>query len=111
MSVAELESRMRGWLASEYRAAIFEVASEPVAYALYRMENDGLHVRQFFVARGHRRKGLGRRALTLFCGKLVPDGATLSLDVLAHNHNGLAFWRALGFREYKVSFRLAPSQP
>jgi hypothetical protein len=31
--------------------------------------------------------------------------------VLAHNQNGLAFWRALGFREYKVSFRLAPSQP
>jgi ribosomal protein S18 acetylase RimI-like enzyme len=58
-----------------------------------------------------RRKGLGRRAIALFCRKLVPDGATLSLDVIAHNQNGLAFWRALGFREHKVSFRLCPSQP
>ena len=97
---------MRRWLASEYRAVIFELASEPVAYALYRpSDNGGVHLRQFFVVRSHRRKGLGRRAIALFRRQVVPMGGTLTLEVLVQNQVGLAFWRALGFREHAISFR------
>ena len=110
MSVAELEERMRGWLASEYRAVVFEVGDQPVAYALFRPAEGGLHLRQFFVARAFRRQGIGRRAIEAFRQRFVPPGAALTLEVLAHNSPGLAFWRALGFQEHALSFRLPPSR-
>lgn len=106
MSLAELQQRMSNWLVSEYRAVIFEVASNPVAYAVYRPSEDGLYLRQFFVIRKHRRQGLGRQAIELFRGQVVPAGATLTLEVLVHNEAGLGFWRALGFSEHALSFRV-----
>jgi len=36
MTVRELRERMRGWLEGEYKAVIFAIEGEPVAYALYR---------------------------------------------------------------------------
>src|SRR6266571_169811 len=36
MTVPELEQRMGGWLAGEYRAVIYEHKGEVVAYALFR---------------------------------------------------------------------------
>ena len=35
MSVHELEQRMRGWLATDYSAVIFEDGGEVVAHALF----------------------------------------------------------------------------
>ena len=110
MSVAELEERMRGWLVAEYRAALFEIDSQPVAYGLFRPNEGGIHLRQFFVARAFRRQGIGRRAIEAFRQRFVPPGAALTLEVLVHNSAGLAFWRALGFQEHALSFRLAPSR-
>jgi ribosomal protein S18 acetylase RimI-like enzyme len=106
MSIAELEARMRAWLEGEYRAALFEVAAETVAYALFRPTDEGIYLRQFFVARSQRRKGHGRRAIRLLREQLLQTGQTLELDVLVHNDIGLAFWRALGFREHALSFRV-----
>ena len=42
---------MRGWLAMEYQAVVFEEAATPVAYALFRQTPEWIHLRQFFVAR------------------------------------------------------------
>ena len=106
MSLAELEARMRAWLEGEYRAALFDVAGETVAYALFRPSDDGIYVRQFFVSRSQRRKGHGRRAIRLLREQMLSTGQTLELDVLVHNDGGLAFWRALGFREHALSFRI-----
>ena len=39
MDQPALRERMRGWLAGEYRAVLFEEGGEPVAYALYRPTN------------------------------------------------------------------------
>ena len=110
MSVAELEARMRGWLAAEYRAVVFEIDSQPVAYGLFRPNEGGIHLRQFFVARAFRRQGIGRRAIEAFRQRFVPPGAALTLEVLVHNSPGVAFWRALGFQEHALSFRLPPSR-
>lgn len=110
MSVAELEERMRGWLVAEYRAALFEIDSQPVAYGLFRPDDGDIRLRQFFVARAFRRQGIGRRAIEAFRQRFVPPGAALTLEVLVHNSAGLAFWRALGFQEHALSFRLAPSR-
>lgn len=108
MSVAELSTRMRTWLHGEYRAVIFERASAPVAYALFRRSDEGLYLRQFFVSRAHRRQGVGRRAVELLREQVIPPGQTLSLEVLVHNEDGIAFWRALGFQQHALSFRAGP---
>jgi ribosomal protein S18 acetylase RimI-like enzyme len=108
MSVAELEERMRGWLAGEYRAVIFELDGV-VAYALFRPAEGGIHLRQFFVLRPFRRRGIGRRAIEAFRRRYVPPGAALTLEVLVHNETGIAFWRALGFEDHALSLRLPPA--
>ena len=63
---------MHGWLSGgEYRAVLFERDSQPVAYALYRADADAsIYLRQFFVAREHRRQGIGVAAIELLVGEI-----------------------------------------
>ena len=61
MTVPELEQRMKGWLASEYAAMLFENDGAVVAYALYREQPEEIFLRQLFVVRKRRRKGIGRK--------------------------------------------------
>ena len=98
-----LESRMRGWLRGEYAATLFELAGEPVAYALYRKTEGGTHIRQFFVVRHLRRRGIGRRAIELLLKRVLVSEATIELGVLAHNRAALGFWNAVGFSEYVIT--------
>src|SRR5678815_350483 len=65
MTVAELEQRIRGWLAGEYRAVLFEDAGEVVAYALFREQLEEIYLRQLFVVRHRRSQGIGRRAVEI----------------------------------------------
>jgi GNAT superfamily N-acetyltransferase len=104
---AELAARTFGFLADGYEAAFVERDGEVVAYALWRHEGAGVHVRQFFVVREQRRGGVGRRAFALLTEELWPD-RPLSLDVLVGNERGLGFWRALGFVDHTVAMRRAP---
>ena len=105
MTVAQLELRLVRWLASDYEAVIFEQRGEPVAYALFRPDESGVYLRQFFVARAQRRRGVGRQAMRIFRERCVLAGAPFSLEVLVHNERALAFWRSLGMREHSVRFR------
>ena len=63
MNVPELEQRMRGWLAGEYRAVIYEESDEGVAYALFPEQPDEIYLRQLFVVSHRRSQGIGRRAV------------------------------------------------
>jgi 2-amino-4-hydroxy-6-hydroxymethyldihydropteridine diphosphokinase len=98
-----LEDRMRGWLRGEYAAMIFELSGEPVAYALYRKTEGGTHIRQFFVVRHARRRGIGRRAMELLLKRALASEATIELGVLAHNRPALDFWKSVGFSEYVIT--------
>jgi 2-amino-4-hydroxy-6-hydroxymethyldihydropteridine diphosphokinase len=98
-----LEARMSGWLQGEYAATLFELGGEPVAYALYRKFDGGTHLRQFFVARHARRRGIGRRAIELLLKRVLAAEATIELGVLAHNRSALDFWKAVGFAEYVIT--------
>lgn len=70
MPVPELEERMRRWLVSgEYRAVLFFLEGELVAYALYKETSEEIYLRHFFVVRHRRREGIGRAAM----GKLFAD--------------------------------------
>ncbi len=98
-----LEARMRGWLRSEYAATLFELGDEPVAYALYRKFEGGTHIRQFFVVRHARRRGIGRRAIELLLERVLASEATIELGVLAHNRRALDFWKVVGFSKYDIT--------
>ncbi len=101
---AGLEARMRAWLRGEYRAVVFEAESGPVGYALYRPDEAGVYLRHFVIERSARRKGLGREAVAILRGRVLPKGVRVALEVLVPNRAGLAFWRAVGFREHARVF-------
>lgn len=112
MSLAELEARMRAWLSGEYAAVIFEEGEEPAAYALFRdNEGRGVLLRQFFVVRERRRRGIGRRAFQLLASEIVAPGTRLVVEVLSHNHRALAFWEAVGFADYARTLERRPGRP
>jgi ribosomal protein S18 acetylase RimI-like enzyme len=108
MTVPELEQRLRGWLASEYAAVIFEKGVEIVAYALYRKQPEEIHLRQLFVARNQRRRGIGRQALEILRTQIWPKHSRLTVDVLVQNSVAIAFWRAAGYQDYSLTLEMLP---
>ena len=105
MSVGELENRMRAWLERSYTAVLFLDENAVVAYALYRSDDSGIFLRQFFVCRDGRRKGHGRAAMALLLGRIWPAGATVTLEALVTNRTAIDFWRAVGFDDYALTLR------
>ena len=108
MSAPELEARMRGWIESEYQAVIFEERSELVAYALYREQPEEIYLRQLFVARHRRREGIGRNVVALLRSQIWPQHKRLIVEVLTSNNTGVAFWRAVGYRDYALTLEITP---
>jgi GNAT superfamily N-acetyltransferase len=108
MSLAELEQRMRGWLAGEYRAVLFDEAGEVVAYALYCERPGEIHLRQFFVIRIRRRQGIGRRVMDRLRSDIWPAASRLTVDVLVTNGAAIAFWRSIGFADYCLTLEIVP---
>ena len=106
MTLPELETRMRQWLQGSYEAILFVQQDQTVAYALYRHDPDAIYLRQFFVDRQHRRTGVGRQAMQMLLTEIWPADQRIRLEVLAHNQRGMAFWRAIGFQEYAITFEL-----
>lgn len=103
MTIPQLEARMAGFLAGEYRAFLFEAAGEGIGYALVNMSPTPLYLRQFFIRREKRRSGLGRAAFRALLQYLKTE--TIDIDVYVWNEAGRAFWQSLGFRERAVSMR------
>src|SRR5262245_46575431 len=108
MTVPELEERMKGWLASEYAAMIFEDGKEVVAYALYREQPEEIYLRQLFVVRNRRRQGIGRRAVEVLRSNVWPPSKRLTVDVLVQNTAAIAFWRAVGYEDYSLMLEILP---
>jgi GNAT superfamily N-acetyltransferase len=91
MTIGQLEQRMRGWLAGEYRAVIYEDGAEVVAYALFREEPDEIYLRQPFVVRHLRGRGIGRRAVEILRSQVWPKDKRLTVEVLVTNEKGVGF--------------------
>jgi GNAT superfamily N-acetyltransferase len=111
MSLEELVVRMRNWLTSEYQALIFEDPSTPVpvAYALFRDTPEWVHVRQFFVARDRRRRGIGARAVALLRDSVFPPDKPVIVEAMAWNQPALSFWRSVGFADRYVGLESRPA--
>ncbi|MCX5661017.1 MAG: GNAT family N-acetyltransferase [Planctomycetota bacterium] len=103
MTAAQLEDRMRGWLASEYQAVVFEDARGPAGYTLFKREPEWVYLRQFFVEPERRRQGIGRAAIQWLLTHAWPGDRRIRLDVLVGNPAGVAFWRSVGFADYCVT--------
>lgn len=100
MTVLQLQKRMLGWLKKDYRAWIFKENGESIGYCLFRDDRDFLYIRQFYVERNVRGKGIGKRALIWMMKNVWKRARTLRLDVLVKNTRGISFWRASGFKDY-----------
>ena len=107
MSVAQLQLRMANWLAERYRAVLFEDAAGPAGYALYRLDEDAVYIRQFFVEPDRRRRGVGRAAFGWLLEHEWHDAARLRLDVLVGNLGAIGFWRSVGFADYCLTMERA----
>jgi GNAT superfamily N-acetyltransferase len=108
MSLPELRERMKNWIAAEYKAVIFLVDNDPVAYGLYRENQEEVYLRQLFVRRDRRRKGIGRQAVALFRRQIWPQGKRLTVDVLCNNSAAIQFWRSVGYRDYTITLEITP---
>ena len=108
MSVSELEQRMRGWLATDYSAVIFEDGGEVVAHALYCEQPGEIYLRQLFVVRNRRRKGIGSEAVKILRAKIWPADKRLTVAVLIQNTAAVAFWRAVGYKDYCLTLEILP---
>jgi len=105
-----LEARLRKWLQGEYQCVVFEQDQTLVAYALYRLHAEGVFLRHLCVDRQHRRRGIGREAVALLLSEVWPPQVRVTLQVLASNPSGYAFWRALGFSEYATVLEMLREQ-
>ena len=97
MNISQLTERMREWLTTDYICYMAKEKGSIVAYCLYR--NDGVHyyMRQLYVDRVHRRKGIATRLLDWLSENVWTD-KKVRLDVLAHNEAAVAFYKRYGFR-------------
>ena len=113
MSVEQLEERLLRWLKSDtYRAVFIHHHNDIAGYVLYREEQDefdrdqlNIYVRQFFVKRAYRRRGIGRSAFENVAQSHFPAHATIILEVLSTNLEGRAFWERLGFEPFFTTYR------
>lgn len=111
MNLDQLVMRMRDWLMTEYQALILEdsAAAAPVAYALFRDTPEWIHLRQFFVARDRRRRGIGTRAVALLRDCVFAPDKPVIVEAMAWNHPALLFWRAVGFADRYIGLESHPA--
>ncbi|MEO0562071.1 MAG: GNAT family N-acetyltransferase, partial [Chloroflexota bacterium] len=113
MSLTALEDRMCDWLTrGAYEAVLIYRNDDIVGYVLYREETDeydadrvNVFVRQFFVKRAYRRRGIGQTAFEQVAGTHFPDNATIVLEVGARSLQGRAFWERMGFEPFSTTYR------
>ena len=111
MGLPELEQRMRDWLTGEYHGVLFEEKNTIIVYALYREQVDEIYLRHFFVSRSHRRQGKGRQAMEMLRQQIWPKDKRLTVETLAANEAGVAFWRSTGYKDYALKLEILPGGP
>ena len=97
MNITELTQRMKAWLATDYICYVAKQNEGIVAYCLYRDDGGHYYMRQLYVDRAHRRKGIATQLLDWLYENVWTD-KKVRLDVLAHNEDAVAFYKRYGFR-------------
>ena len=109
-SLERLEERARRRINDdEYRVLLFHHRGNDVAYALLTVDDESAFIQHFYVMPEHRGDGIGRQAMELLLRDVIPPTARVTLDVLASNESGRAFWKSAGFNDYSVRMERAPT--
>jgi len=110
MAFTELRERISDWLNSAVlQAIVFSIDDEDIAYALFQETDDAIHLRQFFVARDHRRKGHGRAAMQILKTEVWPANKPLTVGVLTQNTDAYTFWREMGYEATIIKMEIPRS--
>jgi ribosomal protein S18 acetylase RimI-like enzyme len=107
------EKRMYGFLTGGYKAVLFEIEGEIVAYALYTdhpNHSDTIYLRQIFVDRSRRRQGIGRKVMRILSEEIWPRDKRLTVEVLVSNEVARAYYKAVGYREYSLELEIPASE-
>ena len=97
MDIVQLTERMQEWLTTDYICYVAKENGHIVAYCLYRDDGGYYYMRQLYVDRAHRRKGIATRLLDWLYENVWTD-KKVRLDVLTHNEDAVAFYKRYGFR-------------
>src|SRR5438445_433045 len=87
---------------------IFVCDSVDTGYALYRELREFVHLRQFYIASEHRRRGIGAAALGALREREFPAGKRVLVEAMSWNAAALAFWRSCGFCDRYVGLEAPP---
>lgn len=108
LSLAQLRGRMHNWIRADYRAVLFESDQIPIAYALFRENNDEIHLIQLYVDRKKRHQGIGHYCVDLLRLELWPSDKRLIAEALVKNESTVQFWRSIGFSPYRLTMEIMP---
>jgi predicted acetyltransferase len=75
---------------------------------LYHEQPEEIYLRQLFVVRNRRRKGIGREAVKILRSKIWPTSKRLTVSVLVQNKAAVAFWRSVGYEDYCLMLEILP---
>jgi len=103
ISASGLRDRMARFLGGEYTAFLLMAGETLAGYALVKRTCNPVFLRQFFIRRGYRRRGIGTRTLREVMAQLGTDG--IEIECLFANRAGLRFWHSLGFSDRYVGMR------
>ena len=108
MTVSQLRDRMRQWIAGDYTAVMFDKDGEPFAYALFRESEHEIYLRQLFVKRENRNRGIGKEAVRILKEEIWTQSKRLTVDVLTGNKAAIAFWHSVGYKDYCLTLEIMP---
>jgi GNAT superfamily N-acetyltransferase len=108
MDLTALRERLAGWLETgEYAVDLFLSRTHVVGYAVYQTRSADsstgqcyVYLRQLYIERGERGKGLGTQALRSLIDTRFPHGCPVQLEVLAGNPGVQRFYERAGFAPY-----------
>jgi ribosomal protein S18 acetylase RimI-like enzyme len=106
MTDVEVKDRMRGFLLGKtYKVHVFEEHGEIIGYSVVDVIRSPAYMRQFFIVRGSRRSGYGRKFFQLLVGALGADA--IDVEVLVWNQGAIGFYEKIGFHPRYVGMRLS----
>lgn len=112
-TASEYENRLRDWLRGDEWSV--DVFSDPegvtLGYAVHTVQQDCyypdievVYLRQFYIDRPMRRRGIGTAAYELLARERFGN-REVAVDVLATNPDGQEFWAHIGFAPYFTSMK------
>ena len=110
LPIEDLRTRMARWVAGEYHVLVFRNGRRICGYAAWLPEERGTYLRHFFICRDQRRRGLGRIIIDRLRRDHFPKDQPLQLEATVWNTDAIAFWRAIGFKDFGLTLEMKPGE-